>query len=64
MTTQFDIFKCWVINYIILLPIVPSVMFYKNVAKVVMTMVSPLRLKGYGGQAGVRFRVSGSGFKG
>ena len=33
-------------------------MFYKNVTKVAMTVASLLRLKGYGGQAGVSVQVS------
>ena len=35
-------------------------MSYKNVIKVVITMVSLLRLKGYGGQAGFSVQVSGN----
>ena len=36
-----------------------SVVSHKNVTKVVMSMVSLLRLKGYGGQAGVSVQVLG-----
>jgi hypothetical protein len=34
-------------------------MSHKYITEVVMTMVSLLRLKGYGGQAGVSVQVSG-----
>jgi len=36
-----------------------SVVSHKNVTKAVMSMVSLLRLKGFGGQAGVSVEVSG-----